>query len=154
MPESSEVIASLYIPVSGKMLLLPNVSVAEIVDYQVPQTDPEASEPGYLGTIEWRGVPVPVISYELANGESTEFPDVGERIALINHISQNDPEGSRTPFFAIVTQGIPRLVKIDESNIKSTESTTGNADVMQVEVNGDPMIIPNLEYLQNIAFQH
>lgn len=38
MSDAQSVISSLYLPVSNTQLLLPNVSVAEVVGYQAPET--------------------------------------------------------------------------------------------------------------------
>jgi len=67
MEESLSIIASLYLPVTGNSLVLPNVSVAEIVDYKTPEPVEDTPE-WFLGNIEWRGVTLPVISYELFGG--------------------------------------------------------------------------------------
>ena len=58
------------------------------------------------------------------------------------------------PFFAIVTQGIPRQTKIDQDNIKEVEeATTGPADLMKVMIMGDEAIIPNVEYVEKMILQ-
>ncbi|WP_250655532.1 chemotaxis protein CheW [Alkalimarinus coralli] len=152
MEESISILSSLYLPVAGGSLVLPNVSVAEIVDYQTPETIPDAPE-WFLGTIRWRGVTLPVVSYEQLN--NTPLPDSlnNTRIAVINTIGKDH---ASLPFFAIVTQGIPRQTKIDQDNIKEIEDEKelGPADLMKVSIMGDEAVIPNVEYVENMIVQH
>lgn len=151
MEESISILSSLYLPVIGGSLVLPNVSVAEIVDYQTPEVIPDAPE-WFLGNIKWRGVTLPVISYERLN--DTALPDdlSNTRIAVINTIGSDH---TALPFFAIVTQGIPRQTKIDQDNIKEVEEgvSLGAADLMKVVIMGDEAIIPNVEYIEKMILQ-
>ena len=113
MLETESVIASLYLPVSNKQLLLPNVSVAEVVAYQAPKNLDEAPD-YFLGTVSWRGIDIPVVSYELANGLKLNETSSTARIAVINTIGEHI---NTLPFFAIITQCIPRLVKVSDDII-------------------------------------
>jgi len=49
------------IPVRDQTLLLPNVAIAEIVDYDL-ETD-NSERRWFLGRIQWRGVSLPVLSW-------------------------------------------------------------------------------------------
>ncbi len=152
MEESISILSSLYLPIIGGSLVLPNVSVAEIVDYQTPDAISDAPE-WFLGNIKWRGVTLPVISYERLN--DTPLPDdlSNTRIAVINTIGVDH---ETLPFFAIVTQGIPRQTKIDQDNIKEVEegASLGAADLMKVVIMGDEAIIPNVEYIEKMILQN
>ncbi len=151
MEESLSIIASLYLPVTGNSIVLPNVSVAEIVDYKAPE--PVADSPDwFLGNIEWRGVTLPVISYELLNEQPLPQSTENVRIAVINTIGEKHTE---LPFFAIITRGIPSQTKVDKDSIKEIEEDEkrGPTELMKVKILGDTVIIPNLEYIENMIIQ-
>lgn len=148
MSEAQSIIPSLYLPVSKQQLLLPNVSVAEVVSYQAPAESPTTPD-YFLGMIEWRGINIPVISYELANKETQSTLTKNARIAVINTIGKHQ---ASLPFFAIVTQGIPRLVKVSDDLIKPIEKNTGKADSLFVKVDGEEAIIPDIEFLESLAY--
>ncbi len=152
MEESLSIIASLYLPVVGKNLVLPNVSVAEIVDYQTPEPVTGAPE-WYLGTIQWRGVNLPIISYDLLNQGLLPSTPNNTRLAVINTIGS---EHTKLPFFAIVTQGIPSQVKVDQESIKEieTDDSQGPADLMKVSIMGDDATIPNIEYIEQMIISN
>jgi len=145
--ETESIIASLYLPVSNKQLLLPNVSVAEVVAYQEPKKMIDAPD-YFLGMIHWRGIDIPVVSYELANGLKLNDTATNARIVVINTIGEHQ---SSFPFFAMITQGIPRLVKVSDDIIKKTKQKKGAADAALIKVDGEDAIIPNLDYLESLV---
>ncbi|MCP5163255.1 MAG: chemotaxis protein CheW [Hahellaceae bacterium] len=149
MAETPAILSSLYLPVIGKNLVLPNVTVAEIVDYQKPEAESGAPD-WFLGNIQWRGVKLPVISYDRLNGETEAGMPTLRRLAVINTISESH---AQLPFFGVVTQGIPRQVKIESEMIKEIESETGPADLMMVSILGEDATVPNLEYIERQILQ-
>ncbi|TNC80333.1 MAG: chemotaxis protein CheW [Oleiphilus sp.] len=144
MSEVLEIISSFYLPICAGKLLLPNVSVAEVVEYQKPETaeGPET----LLGMVRWRGIQVPLISFELANGQSFSISKTS-RIAVINSVGEHS---ERHPFFSIVTQGIPRLVKITEDSIEPSDEKPGPAEAAKVRIDGEEASIPDLAYLESL----
>jgi len=149
--ETQKIIACLYLPVNKQQLLLPNVSVAEVVGYQSPEAP--SNKPDYfLGYVSWRGIKIPLISYELANGQTSNKVASNARIAVINSIGEHHES---LPFFAIVTQGIPRLVKVANDLIKPVKNSKLNkAEISSVKLDGEDAIIPDLPYLEALAFKH
>jgi chemosensory pili system protein ChpC len=152
MEESLKIIASLYLPVTGNSLVLPNVSIAEIVDYKKPESVADTPE-WFLGKIQWRGVTLPVISYELINEKPLPESPENTRLAVINTIGSKHTE---LPFFAIVTQGIPSQTKVDKDNIKEIEKDEekGPAELLTVNIQGDKATIPNVEYIEEMILKN
>ncbi len=149
MSEVQSVMASLYLPMAGDKLLLPNVSVAEVVGYQEP-TRTENTPDYYLGMVRWRGIDIPLICYELANRTGRYECAPSARIAVINTIGE---QARRIPFFALLTQGIPRLVKVSSDLIKEGDKAVGPAEAMRVRIDGEDAVIPNLDYLESLVYQ-
>ncbi|KEF33053.1 MAG: chemotaxis protein CheW [Gammaproteobacteria bacterium] len=150
MNDNSQSLSCVLIPMNGRQLLLPNVSVAEVVDYA--SSDAEANTPDWLvGYLDWRGLQLPVISYDAANGDILTVPgDNRGRIVVLNTIGDNHQE---TPFMALVTQGIPSQARLTKEQIRELDGENGPADLMHVEVDGESAWIPNLEYLETLAQQ-
>ena len=142
---SSTEIATLLIPMTNNQIILPNVTVAEIISYKPPR--PRASSPAwYLGTLEWRSTVIPVISFEDANVEASNTSNSHARIAIINGVGEN----ARMPFYAIVVQGIPRLMHISEENMKVANVESGPSTLMTVMIENETVIIPDLEHLETL----
>lgn len=142
-------VACLLIPMqSGRQLLLPNTSVAEIVDYQTPE-QADGPSPWFLGFIRWRGVRLPMISYEAANESARPGLARNARIAVTNSIG---PHARTMPFIAFLTTGLPRLAKVFPEEIVAVEGAEkGPADAMVVQWSGETVIIPQLEVLEELA---
>ncbi|MBK1873299.1 MULTISPECIES: chemotaxis protein CheW [unclassified Marinobacter] len=148
MNDNSQTLSCVMIPVSGRQLLLPNVSIAEVVDYASGEAGVGA--PDWLaGRLEWRGLNLPVISYDAANGGTLSVPGENRgRIVVLNSITDNN---KKLRFMALITQGIPSQVRITEEQIKKMEAENGPADLMLVDVDGETAWIPNLDYLESLA---
>lgn len=149
--DASGLISGLLLPVENMDLLLPNVSVAEVVDYQRPQ--PDSSKPDwFMGTISWRGLSLPVVSFERMNGQSLAERGVNPRVVVINAIG---PHHEKQPFFAFITQTIPRLIKVDEEAVsEEAEEEKGPAEKMRVSAQGELAVIPDLEFMEQQIFTH
>lgn len=150
MKDKSQTLSCVMIPMSERQLLLPNVTIAEVVDFA--SDDAGANTPDWLvGYLDWRGLKLPVISYDAANGGSLSVPgDNRGRIVVLNTIGEHHEQ---VPFMALVTQGIPSQTRLTEDQIQQKDGEAGPADIMQVEVDGDSAWIPNLEYLESLANQ-
>jgi chemosensory pili system protein ChpC len=134
-------IATLLIPVSGRQLVLPNVNIAEIIPFVAPTTVDDVPN-WYLGTFIWRATQVPLVAFEAINDEPFTSPMANRRIAILNNVI-GDPT---LPFCGIITEGLPRLMRLlpDED----TEFPAGPAEIARVLVNGERASIPNVAYIQ------
>lgn len=148
MSDNSQLLACVLIPVDDRQLLLPNVSIAEVVDFSQTTTDSDGPD-WLLGFIPWRGQHLPVISYDAANGQTpAREPASRGRIAVLNSIGEHH---RKLPFIALATRGIPSQTRIDPSQLHTVDEEGGPADLMQVEVDGERACIPSLEYLESLA---
>jgi chemosensory pili system protein ChpC len=138
-------IATLLIPVGGKQLVLPNVAVAEIIPYIDPV--PEDDVPTwYLGRFIWRNIQVPLVSFEAINDEPFVGRPQNRRIAILNNVIGD----STLPFCGILTEGLPRLMRLLPDEIANDEEAiVGPAEIGRVLVNGERASIPNVMYIQH-----
>lgn len=151
MSDSSAILPCVMIPMTDRQLLLPNVSIAEVVDYVDAEAQPNA--PAWLvGKLSWRGLDLPVISYDAVNGGAATLPNSNRgRIAVLNTIGKHH---DTLPFLALITQGIPSQARLTENQIVPTEGNSGPADLMVVDVEGHTAYIPNLEYLESLVAEN
>ena len=138
IPES---LPSLLIPMNGRPWLIPNIIVAEVIPLRQPDRPGHGPE-WLLGWINWREQDLPLISYEKLNesGQVTIGPDA--RIAVINTVS------GVSRFYAVVVQGIPRLLRVDKGDPVEEPGDTGPAEAMYVQVGGDLAVIPDLDAVE------
>ena len=138
-------IRSLWIPLRGMNLLLPNVAVAEVVPYRDPAPT-EAGPDWLLGALDWRDQRIPVVSYETLCGLAASETAERARIIILN----SSYADARLPFFALVTSGIPRLFLADEDGL---DDVLGSAEfasdhsLSAVRIGSEQADIPDLERL-------
>ena len=137
-------VASLLIPIQGRQLLAPNVTVAEIVS--VSQVVPIQDAPAwYLGNCSWREQTIPLLSFEVMNGEAKPGVASRSRFAVLNTTGINDS----LPFIAILTQGLPRLARVTEEEISEREDSDNKPyELMHVSWAGEEAVIPHVEAME------
>ncbi|MEW8500302.1 MAG: chemotaxis protein CheW, partial [Candidatus Thiodiazotropha taylori] len=67
-------VRSVLIPLHERQILLPNATVAEVMGYQQPEYAGDELPEWFLGHLAWRGVMIPVVSYEGLLGEPVVEP--------------------------------------------------------------------------------
>lgn len=139
-------IRCMLIPLHDQRLLLPNAAVAEIIGYRDPDLIADAG-PGVQGTVSWRQREVPVIDFERLMGAGERPPGIRQRIAVC--YAPNTEDGG-WPLIGLVSQGIPRLLRLARHAIE--EATSGphgeSAIQMRITVGGERMVVPDFTYLQ------
>jgi chemosensory pili system protein ChpC len=137
-------VASLLIPIQGRLLLAPNVTVAEIVP--VSQVVPIQDAPTwYLGNCAWREQIIPLLSFEVMNGEDKPGVAPRSRFAVLNTTGVNES----LPFIAILTQGLPRLARVTEEEITEREDADNKSyELMHVSWAGEEAVIPHVEAME------
>lgn len=136
----------LLLPLRERQLLVPNVSIAEIIPLTHLLTINQTAD-WMLGRLEWRGVAIPVICYEILNDLPTPPANSDARFAVVNGVSGNP----KLPFFAMLIQGIPRVKDVVEADLKEVDAVgCGPIDHMSVSIDGtESAFIPNLDLLES-----
>jgi len=139
---------SLLIPLAQERLIVPRAAVAEVVAWQAPQPM-EGTPQWYLGTIQWSGRPVPVISFEVACGQHAPSPGGRTRIVVLTGISGELVSG----YFGVVTQGFPQLVRVSPEVIRADASRSfpeRSPVACQVRMLNEFPLIPDFERLERM----
>ncbi len=146
MSQTFEEVYSLLIPFAGGKLIVPRITVAEVMGYTRPR--PLRSAPQWLlGLINWQGQEIPLISFEGLCGRKIPERSNRTRIAVMFAIGgQMEP-----PVFAVMTQGYPYLVRVnvavlsvDPENAYSEESPVLN----RLRMANERPVIPDLEEIE------
>ena len=142
--QAMESVASLLVPTQSQSLLVPMVTVAEMVPYSQPQAIDGAPE-WLLGTINWRNAQVPLLSFEVMNGDAHPLPSESARIVVFNNTGVSE----ELPFIAMLSAGIPRLLRIEAGDLQRLAvGEPGSASRMLVGYEGNALIIPDLSALE------
>ncbi|TZF90035.1 chemotaxis protein CheW [Lysobacter lacus] len=134
-------IRGVLIQVSGARLLLPNATIAEVLSYAEPE--PEANGADWLlGRMRWRGWQLPLVAFSRLAGIGEDKPGLGSKVIVLKALGGD----RRLPFFAVVTQGFPRLVTVSRSALALEAQASPLPPGVQafVRLNDEPVLLPDL----------
>ena len=137
-------IRGVLIQVAGGRLLLPNATIAEVLSYADPE--PIADAPDWLlGRIRWRGWQLPLIAFAKLSGIAHEAGGLGTKVIVLKALGGD----AKFPYFAMLTQGFPRLVTVSEDTVVADgDAGDGTLPVgvqARVLLNEDQALLPDLE---------
>lgn len=131
-------------------LLLPRASIVQVVESE--QLDIVVDLQGaLLGKLQWQGWTVPLLSFEAAI--HSKVPKYNsETKSIIVHSLMDD---EARPFIGLTCQGMPKVIEINDRNIKIING--GDSDFIQskVIINADTeAYIPELPVLVSYTAQY
>lgn len=147
MEKNASIVRSQIIPLKGMSLVLPNTCIAEVINYSAPMPVEKAPD-WFLGNLLWRGITIPVVSFEAANDVPSAEITKSTRIAVLNGVSGKD----RLSFYGVVVQGIPRLAALEQTDIQekvNAESVLPCA-LSQTEIADQDAVIPDQVKIENM----
>lgn len=139
-------VRTLIIPLAGRNLLLPNVAVAEVIPYLRPRTV-EGAPDWLLGAINWRGLTIPLISFDRLHGQAHADVMAQARIAVFNSVRADNTLG----FYAVVAAGIPQLKRVNADALQDVPGVMAAGLLAQVQVGDIQAVIPDLAALESVV---
>lgn len=108
--QDAESLTGLLMPLADRMLLMPNVAVAELIPYRAPQAV-LGMPTWFLGQVQWRDLSLPLLSFEAASSGQAQPVSNTARVAVLNAVGGRN----HVKFIALLVQGIPHSIKVDAS---------------------------------------
>jgi len=147
----AEELYSLLVPLSEDRLIVPRACVAEVVRFSKPDKE-EGAHDWMIGTVNWNGRELPVLSFEGALGKAVP-PATGRTRIVVFYASTGR---LKTGFFGLLTQGFPQLVRVNRDVLKfdSKDGWPDGAPVLcRVKMINEYPLIPDLEKLEGLLVQ-
>lgn len=141
-----DTVRTLIIPLAGRNLLLPNVAIAEVIPYIRPRAVAGGPE-WLLGAISWRGLNIPLISFDRLHGQDTAGTLAQARIAVFNSVQAD----SGLSFYAVVTAGIPQLKRVNAEALQEVSCEAADGVLSQVMIGDIQAVIPDLAALESVV---
>lgn len=134
-------IRGVLIQVAGGRLLLPNATIAEVLSYAEPDSV-EGAPDWLLGRMRWRGWQLPLIAFGRLSGLANERGGLGSKVVVLRALGGNP----RAPYFALLTQGFPRLVTVSQDGLQLDANQEGIPQGVHARVvlNEDVAFVPDL----------
>ncbi len=137
---------SLLIPTEAVPLLVPSTMVAEVMgigDLALINS----AEDCVLGVMDWRGLRVPVLSFEALVGGSTPRPGPRSKLVVFYPL----PGRGRTDFFAVLANSDPRsrLVSADQLKPNDAAQEDRPCTLSVFEFDGGQACIPDMHAVRD-----
>lgn len=141
--QEHQIIRCMLLPLESGFLLLPNVSVAEVIAYVEPNKGTYQNEV-LMGSIDWRGIIVPILSFEKACGIKSGEKSSRDRVAIIYN-----PNGDKDkPYLGVKLKDIPRAFN---ATAETLEHDLKNESLQlvkyQITHNDERVLIPDIDGL-------
>jgi len=149
MATEEQMLRCIILTTRSELVIVPNAAVAEIVPVQDVTNDEE--KPGwYLGNTRWRGVDLPLISFEAAGGDAAHTVRINTQVAVLYTMGQDADR--KHPYVGLVISGVPHVSHFSWDQIKpNTEVENRNPMVAQkVRVNGAAANILDLVNIESM----
>jgi chemosensory pili system protein ChpC len=142
---------SLLIPLRHERILVPRMCVAEVIAFAdtARREDPDAPD-WLLGTIDWNGRRVPVISLDDSGDETEPVPGrrgSRSRIVIFHAIG----DALKSAYYGILTQGFPQLVRVNRDVLTRDQETrppSGQPMLCRVRMIHEYPLVPDLELIE------
>lgn len=147
METQSQQIRGVLISLPDNKILLPNTTVCEIITYITPEAV-ENKPNWYIGALRWKGYRLPLVSYSLIAGLSKESL-TGAKVAILKALSGD----VKMPYYAILTQGFPRLVNIESNQILDDKENSSEF-YYSAYLDNDSITVPKLDKVEEIIREY
>lgn len=139
------------LPLHDTHLLLPNVTVSEVIGYRDPEPI-DAAPDWLLGTVTWRQRKVPLVSFEYFVLKEAAEPGYRSRIALCHNLLANP----QMPFIGILCNSIPRLARVNTDTVSESmlQELLPEMTLKHLTYNTEDAWIPDLEALGKAAAEY
>lgn len=144
---ASEATLPIYLVALQKSrLLLPASAVAEIIPYEPLQRIGDTPD-WFVGILGWRGVQVPVVSFETLTFNRGSFSLVSvssASLVILRTLRTRDD----LPFYAIVAQAVPELLQLSKNSIDDSLEEIEETELAKAKIGENIVSVPDLEYLE------
>ncbi len=145
---TSRAIQSLMLPIETFTLLLPSTMVAEVVGLNGLSPVP-AAKPWTLGILAWRGLQVPVISFEALADRPSARPKLRSRIVVCYPL----PGRPARDFLGILSSNDPQSRLVAETDLEETGEVPTHPCVAQfARLKDTEIALPDIEALTRMLY--
>lgn len=142
-------IDGLLLPQADGNLLLPSVAVVELLGYP-DAISPSTNSPDWcVGRFDWRGLSLPLISWERLTGQTGVAAGQRKRVAVCQVFSGDD----KVSFAGLETCGLPRLVSVVEADMQARAGSAvpQSCILAEVRLRDSLAYIPDLDALGKLV---
>ncbi len=137
MVDNNQLIKSIILTLKNELVMVPNAAVAEIISVN-DVSEVDGSPQWVLGNARWRGIELPVVSYEAAGGDSAQDVNINTQVAVMYTVSDDAEEDKTHPYIGLAIHGVPHVSTFSRGQIKTDEHALAEHPMVaqKVRING------------------
>lgn len=154
MEYNNQLIKSIILTLKNELVIVPNAAVAEIISVN-DVSDVEDSPQWILGNARWRGVELPVVSYEAAGGDAAQDVNINTQVAVMYTVSEENDTVRKHPYIGLAIHGVPHVSTFSRGQIKTDEHALSKHPMVaqKVRVNGAAAGILDIYAIEEMLHQ-
>lgn len=154
MVQNSQLIKSIILTLKNELVVVPNAAVAEIISVQDVH-EVESSPQWMLGKARWRGVELPVVSYEAAGGDNAQAVNINTQVAVMYSVSDEIDKDKKYPYIGLAMHGVPHVSTFSRGQIKTDEQALVDHPMVaqKVRINGAAVGILDIYAIEEMLQQ-
>lgn len=141
LPES---IRCMLVPLRGRLLLIPNTTVVEII--QFPETTPAEHVPDYwVGYANWHSQQLPVIDLDALLDQHVANTEAVTHLCILKGIH----DSVELSLYSLPCYAPPQLISVDADTLHNIEESSHDWLYGQFQIGSKLALIPNLDALES-----
>jgi chemosensory pili system protein ChpC len=154
MSQQTNELYSLLIPLQHDRLLVPRICIAEVIAFADRPEPPEDETPDwFLGTMDWNGRRLPVVSLDGAEIVHTQSRRNRRRVVVFHGLT----DVMRGRYYGVVTQGFPQLIRVNADVISADLEYVPPEDrpiLCRVRMIHEFPLVPDFDKLEQMIAEH
>jgi chemosensory pili system protein ChpC len=153
MASSAQSIKCVILTLRSENVMVPNAAIAEIISAR--DTSHVDNTPNwYVGRMPWRGVNVPLVSFEAAGGHEAKGVNLNTQVAVLYAVTKD----AKYPYLGLVISGVPHVSNFTKDQIitdpESLLESDGNPMVAQkTRINGAAVSILDVDAIESMVIE-
>lgn len=154
MGNNSQFIKSIILTLKNELVVVPNAAVVEIISVQDVR-EVEGTPAWMLGKARWRGVELPVVSYEAAGGDEAQAVNINTQVAVMYSASNKTDEDRTFPYIGLAMHGVPHVSTFSRGQIRTDERAVVKHPMVaqKVRINGAAAGILDIYAIEQMLHQ-
>ena len=150
MVDSNQMIKCVILTLRSENVMVPSTAIAEIMSAK-DTVRFENTPDWYLGKMPWRGVEVPLISFEAAGGIKAKNINLNTQIAVFYAVNKD----AKYPYVGLVISGVPHVSTFSRAQIitdpEALLETASHPMVAQkTRINGAAVSILDIDAMESM----
>ncbi len=151
MASSEQVIKCVILTLRSENVMIPNAAIAEIISAR-DTSHVENTPDWYVGKMPWRGVDVPLVSFEAAVGREAKGLNLNTQIAVLYAVSKD----AKYPYVGLVVSGVPHVSAFSKNQIITDPDSLLEAEshpmvAQKTRINGAAVSILDIDAIESMV---